>query len=136
MSATLKINWSFSAKVDGGPQLSDSQPPVEVTAYDLLRQELPAPVAPATSTTADINFPSATAPQMVVIQASKYSADAKKRVVYQVDGKAPDRLMDGPHVFMGTGAAGYLGATTPKKLSFTNSMDEAVTIQVLVGRPS
>lgn len=132
MAATLKINWSFTSTIDGGPQLSESQPVIEVTAYDYTKQVLLAPVAPATSTVTDVNLPSATAAQMVAILATKYS----DKVNYEIDGAAPARVLDGPHIFIGPGAVAFLGATAPKKLTFSNSSTDMITVQVFVGRPA
>lgn len=130
--ATLKVNWSFASRIDGGPQLSESQPPIEVTAYDYIKEVLLAPVAPATSTTTDVNLQSGTNPQMVVVLASKYT----DKVKYKVDAAAADHVLDGPHIFMGTGAVAFLGSASPKKLTFTNSSTDAITVQVFVGRPA
>lgn len=129
--ATLKINWSFSAKVDGGPQLSESQPVIEITAYDFIKQILPAAVPPATTST-DVNLQTGTDPQMVVIIASKYT----DKVEYAVDGGVAHHKLDGPHAFVGPGAVGFLGSSSPKKLTFINSSTDAITVQVLVGRPA
>ena len=56
MATALKVNWSFTSQIDGGPQLSASQPSIDVSAYDYLKQVLPAPAprssAPLPSSTA------------------------------------------------------------------------------------
>jgi hypothetical protein len=126
VATTLKINWSFTSRIDGGPQLSESQPVIEVTAYDYMV----VPVASSAKT--DINLPSATGAQMVAILATKYSA----KVTYVIDGAPTPQVLDGPHIFIGPGAVAFLGATAPKKLTFTNSSPDMITVQVFVGRPA
>ena len=132
MAATLKINWSFTSRIDGGPQLSESLPVIEVTAYDFIKQVLLAPVLPATLTTTDVNLQNGTDPQMVAILASKYTDTVK----YEVDGAGTDHVLDGPHLFIGLGAVAFLGSASPKKLKFTNSSTDAITVQIFVGRPA
>ena len=129
MATALKVNWSFTSQIDGGPQLSASQPSIDVSAYDYLKQVLPAP-APGGSTVTDVHLQPNTVAKMVAILADKYST----KVTYQVDGAAPDRVLDGPHVFLGAGAVGFMSAGNPQKLTFTNSSTDAVTVQVFVGR--
>src|SRR5262245_52544848 len=130
MASTLKINWGFTAKVDGGPQLSESAPPIEVNAYEFVKQVLPA-ASPAPSTT-DVNLQNGTDPQMVAILSTKYTT----KLEYVVDGGATKHKLDGPHVFVGPGAVAFLGSSSPKKLTFTNAATEAINVQVLVGRPA
>jgi hypothetical protein len=132
MAGTLKINWSFTSRIDGGPQLAESVPVVEVSAYDFIRQVLPTPIAPATSTTTDVHLGGGTNPAMVVILASKYS----DKVKYTVDAVGTDHILDAPHLFIGAGAVPFLGAVSPQKLTFTNASADAVTVQVFVGRPA
>jgi hypothetical protein len=133
MAAPIKIAWNFNASIEGGPQLSESQPSIEVSAYDVIKATLAAPVAPATSTATDIHLQpvsTAGAVTMLAIVASKYS----DKISYKVDAVATDRVFDGPHVFLGAGAVGFLNATAPQKLTFTNTLAEAVSVQVLIGR--
>ena len=132
MPGTLKINWSFTSRIDGGPQLAESVPVLDVSAYDFIKQVLPAPVGPAVSTTTDINLGLGTNPAMIVILASKYS----DKVKYDVDALAVDHVLDGPHLFIGSGAVPFLGAASPKKLTFTNASTDPITVQVFVGRPA
>ena len=58
----------------------------------------------------------------------------RRRRLLAIDGAAPDRVLDGPHVFLGAGAVGFMSAGNPQKLTFTNSSTDAVTVQVFVGR--
>jgi hypothetical protein len=132
MAGTLKINWSFASRIDGGPQLSESQPVIEVMAYDYIKQTLLPPVAPATSTTGDVNLVVGANPQMIAILSNKYS----DKVTYEVDGAAPDHVLDAPHLFLGVGAVAYMGSANPKKLTFTNKSTDTITVQVFVGRPA
>jgi hypothetical protein len=133
MANPLKVNWSFTSQIDGGPQLNASQPPLEITAYDYMKQTLAAEAGGTPSVT-DVHLQPDTAAKMVAILADKYDA----KVTYQVDGKGPDRILDGPHVFLGAGAVGFLSTLTPpenpQKLTFTNATTDAITVQVFVGR--
>ena len=117
MAAPLQINWSFVSKIDGGPQLSESQPVIGVTAYDYIKE-----VVSASSSSPDLNLPSSTTVQMVAILASKYS----DKVTYLIGGAGGTKMvLNGPHIFMGSGAVAFLGSTFPAKLTFKN--DSATT---------
>ena len=129
MAAPLKFSWSFTSQIDGGPQFSQSQPSIQVSAYDYVKQALPAAAAGG-STTTDVHLQPDTAAQVVAILSDKYDTN----VTYQVDGAGPQRTLDGPHLFLGAGAVGFMSAGNPQKLTFTNKLTSAVTVQVFVGR--
>jgi hypothetical protein len=197
MGAPIKINWSFNASIDGGPQVGAFKPSFEVSAYDYVKvtlagtapaarpQVAAAPVvaapvaspagpgaqpakdaakdpekldAPTRSTgTATATVATATAAAapaappapavagtavrlqpgvgagsvlLVAILADQYS----DKITYTVDGDATIRTLDGPHVFLGAGAVGFLGGAPPQKLTFTNALAAPVSVQILVGR--
>src|SRR5436305_3989719 len=133
MAALIKINWSFNASIDGGPQLGAFQPAFDVSAYDYIKVTLPAPAGGATSTSTDVHLQPGTAAGTVVllaILADKYS----DKISYTVDAVATARVLDGPHVFLGSGAVGFLNNAPPQKLTFINAVPNAVTMQILVGR--
>jgi len=134
MANDLTISFSFLAQVSGGPQLSVASPTLTVKAYDMIQQTLDPPVGGAGPVPVDVGFPNATVPQLVAIVASQYSSDPVKHVSYEVGGAAPPRQLDAPHLFLGTGAASFLGNPAPNKLTFTNASDAPVTVQILVGR--
>jgi hypothetical protein len=132
VSAPIKINWNFTASIDGGPQLGAFEPSFDVSAYDYIKAMLAAPASGSTSTTTEVHLqptPGAGTVTMVAILADQYS----NQVTYKVDDVQTDRVFDGPHVFLGTGAVGFLN-DPPKKLTFTNKLPSAVTVQILVGR--
>ena len=133
MAANLQINWSFVLNIDGGPQLSEAKPVIEVLAYDYIT----APLAPGvldTPSKAEVNPPSVTGTQTIVILATKYSDKVGYKDAAAED--APLHVLDGPHIFIGRGAVAFLGDTTPNKLQFFNKSNEDITVQVFVGRPA
>ena len=94
---------------------------------------LPAPASPATSTTTAVQLQPSTgagAVALVAILADHYS----DKITYTVDGVTTVRVFDGPHVFLGPGAVGFLNTAPPQKLTFVNALTTAVTVQILVGR--
>lgn len=129
MDTTLKVTWSFTSQIDGGPRLSASTPSIEISAYDYVKQTLPAPAVGA-STKTDVHLQPDTSAKMVAILADKYDP----KVTYQVDGGGAERVLDGPHLFLGGGAVKFMSTTNPQKLTFTNSSTGAITVQVFVGR--
>jgi hypothetical protein len=130
MAAPINFNWSFTSQIDGGPQFSASKPSINVSAYDYVKQTLPAaPIGGSTNT--DVHLQPNTAAMVVVILSDQYSGD----VAYQVDGAGPERVLDAPHLFLGAGAVGYLSAGgNPQKLTFNNKVTATVNVQVFVGR--
>ena len=133
MAGLIKINWSFNANINGGPQLGAFQPAFDVSAYDYIKVTLPPPSGGTASTSTDVHLQGGTAAGTVVllaILADKYS----DKISYTVDAVATARVLDGPHVFLGSGAVGFMNNAPPQKLTFVNAVPDAVTMQILVGR--
>ena len=123
------IQCTLKAAVDGGPR-SVVNHAVEVDAYDRVDatieagDEVELAVQPSGSTD-DVH--------LLFITASAYSDD----VTYDVgDGSGQaetDVKLDGPQLFLGTGATGVLGAA-PDTLTVDNGGADPVTVSILVGR--
>jgi hypothetical protein len=115
-----KIGWTLSAQVAGGPKEVISGV-LEVGAYDRVQAVVPA----GGTTTVDVQ--PGDGAQFLLVAANRYTD-----LAYTVDGGSAVAL-DGPHILVGAGAVGLLGATQ-NQFEFDNGGAEDVTVRVLVGR--
>jgi hypothetical protein len=124
---------SLAAEISGWPAVEASQG-IQITAHDQVEVEIPgaANLAAAVDTVVDVQ-PSAAASQVLFlsIQSSRYGADLE----YDVGGGTANIALDGPHVFVGQGSIGLLGAV-PEQLTFRNGLGDGLnaTVTILVGR--
>jgi hypothetical protein len=131
-----KITWSISAQVASGPRMKESQT-MEVEAYDKFRvtiendeTEKEIEVIPGNSNNACF----------LIISSDKYNdtTDAGVNLNFKVnDTGNPSINLDAPIFLIGKGATGMLeSGNAPQKFFFSNSLGEAVNIEILVGRDS
>ena len=120
------IVLTISADVALGPKLKESRT-LAVDAYDKISIDVP----DQTTTGLEVEIqPGATGSiQLLVVKSSVYGPDLK----YTVNAGTDDRVLDEPHVLVGTGSVGLFGEE-PEKLVFTNTTGEDAQIQILVGR--
>jgi len=114
-----KLSWNYVVQAVGGPSLSAAGE-MEVDAYD----KLAITVADNASQQVDL-VPNAKA-ALLIINPETASADLS----YKVGGN--DIALDGPQVFIGSGAVALLGGAT--SLTFTNHTGADAVIEILVGR--
>lgn len=117
-----KLSWTFAARVLGGPTLTRNGD-VEVEAYVKVR------VTIKKNSSQDVEiFPGAGgSAQLVVIS----PADPSNKLTYEVGGnKVP---LDGPHILIGSGAVGMLGAKVGT-LKFENKAAADAEIEIIAGR--
>jgi hypothetical protein len=118
------IVLTISADVALGPKLKESRK-LAVDAYDKISVEVP----DQEKLEVEIQPGAVGSIQLLVVQSSVYGADLK----YTVNADATDRIVDQPHVLVGTGSVGLFGEE-PEKLTFDNKTGQAAQIQILVGR--
>ena len=117
-----KLNWSFAARVVGGPTIQRAGD-VDVEAYVKLR------VTIKKGASQDVEvFPGAGgAAQLLVIS----PAVPSEKLTYEVgNAKVP---LDGPHIMIGSGAVGMLGAKVGT-LKFENKTAQDAEIEIIAGR--
>jgi len=123
------IKWSFQAAVVGGPSLSLNAPAIKVEAYDVIQVAI---LDGASGTAVSIQ-PSSSAKEMALVVISSDQYDAK--LTYEVDSVGVANKLDGPHVFVGSGAVAFLNTSqAPQSLSFSNSSGKPANVSILVGR--
>ena len=115
-----KISWNYVVQALNGPSISGSGN-LTVDAYDKLD------ITIADGATQQVDLAPAGTISLVVIQ----PAQPSDTLTYEVDGN--DVKLDGPQIFVGTGAVGLLGAAA-SSLSFTNATGADAAISILVGR--
>jgi hypothetical protein len=117
-----KVSWTFAARVLGGPTIAQSGE-VQVEAY----VKVAVTIRKGTTQNVEI-FPGAGgSAQLVLVSPAKPS----DKLTYELAGKKV--ALDGPHVLIGSGAVGMLGATVGT-LKFENQTGEDVDIAILAGR--
>jgi len=137
----VKIDWNLIVAVENGPRMSLSKPALEVTGYDYVRAPLrgtatgttPAeiavdvqPTSTATGSAAKVIF--------IAIGCSKYGPVSYATTAAGGSPTPVKHKLDGPHVFVGEGAVGFLGTAVPSKLYFENTAAEEITVEIIVGR--
>jgi hypothetical protein len=119
------IVLTVSADVASGPKLKESRT-LAIDAYDKLSVTVP-------DGTTDLEVelqPGGTGSiQLLIVKSNVYGEDLK----YTVNADTTDRVLDQPHVLIGTGSIGLYGAE-PTKLVFDNALGNDAQIQILVGR--
>jgi hypothetical protein len=129
MAAAIPISWTFNYQVGGGPGAILSTPVINVDAYDVVKVVI---AAGATNSTVDLQPDTAAKKvQFVAISADQYDA---AKISYTIDKDATVRTLDGPHIFLGSGAVGFMSATAPGAILVTNALATPVTLQVVIGR--
>ena len=118
------IVLTISADVALGPKLKESRK-LAVDAYDKISVEVP----DQQSLDVEVQPGGTGSIQLLVVTSSVYHADLK----YTVNANATDRILDQPHILVGTGSVGLFGEE-PEKLVFDNKTGQDAQIQILVGR--
>jgi hypothetical protein len=125
----VNINWQFQASIMGGPSFSLNQPAIQVDAYDVVTDKIGA----SASNVAVPIQPSSGAGNVLFVAISASQYDAK--LTYTVDALKDTRVLDGPHMLVGSGAVGFLNSKAPPQtLNFSNATTADINIQVVVGR--
>ncbi len=121
-----KLQYIISAQLAGGPQLAETKTLI-VEAYDMTNVTIP-----DGSSDLEVNIQpnGAGLTQFLAIRASAYDANLSYKVN---DSGATPVVLDGPHIFIGTGAVALMDPS-PTRLLFSNSTGADVTVDVLVGR--
>jgi hypothetical protein len=117
-----KLSWTFAARVLGGPTVAAAGD-LDVDAY----VKVAVTVAAGATTEVEILPGGGGAAQLVVISPAKPS----DQLTYEVGGKAV--ALDGPHVLIGSGAVGMLGAKVGT-LKFKNATAEDADLSIIAGR--
>jgi hypothetical protein len=117
-----KLRWTFAASVLRGPTLAGSGD-LEVEAY------VKAAVTIKKNASQDVEiFPGAGGSAQLVVISSSVPSD---KLTYEVGGKKVP--LDGPHILIGSGAVGMLGATVGT-LKFENKTAQDADIAIIAGR--
>lgn len=118
------IVLTISAIVGAGPKLKESRT-LAVDAYDKISIDVP----DQGNLEVEIQPGGAGSIQLLLVTSSVYGANLK----YTVNADNTDRILDQPHVLVGSGSVALFGQE-PEKLTFDNTTGEDAQIQILVGR--
>lgn len=118
------IVLTISAIVGAGPKLKESRT-LAVDAYDKISVDVPEQAKLAV----ELQPGGGGSIQLLLVKSSVYGADLK----YTVNSDTTDRVLDQPHVLIGTGSVGLFGME-PKKLTFDNKTGQDAQIEILIGR--
>jgi hypothetical protein len=118
------IVLTISAIVGAGPKLKESRT-LAVDAYDKISID----VADQAKLAVELQPGGGGSIQLLLVKSSVYGADLK----YTVNSDTTDRVLDQPHVLIGTGSVGLFGME-PKKLTFDNKTGQDAQIEILIGR--
>lgn len=120
------IVLTISAIVGAGPKLKESRT-LAVDAYDKISVD----VADQAKLAVELQPGGGGSIQLLLVKSSVYGADLK----YTVNSDTTDRVLDQPHVLVGTGSVGLYGGE-PTKLTFDNALGDGkeAQIQILVAR--
>jgi hypothetical protein len=119
-----KINWTLNVQVVGGPKMAASET-VTVDAYDKIQVTVDAGEDKAV----EVQPGGDDRVQFLLINSNQ----SDDKLTYKVGTATEDIKLDAPQLFIGDGAVGLLGEA-PGKLSFSNGLSEAASIEILVGR--
>jgi hypothetical protein len=121
-----KIKYSLTFQVVNGTSIPVSGE-VEPEAYEKIQLTVPAGAADLSTNLQ----PSGTKlADFLLIKSSKYGDS----LTYKVNNAGATAIaLDGPHVFIGSGAVAILD-TDPTQLLFSNGLADDVTIDILLGR--
>ena len=123
---TEEIKYSLSFQVVGSTTVPFTGK-IEPEAYSKIQVKVSAGVSDLV-----VNLqPSGTKlAELLLIKSSAYGAS----VTYKVNAAAATPIvLDGPHVFIGSGAVAILDSD-PAQLLFSNALSDDVTIDILLGR--
>jgi len=122
-----KINWAMNVQVVGGPKVSTSNT-VTLDAYDKIQVSVDAGAA---DKKVEIQPGGAGQVRFLFIVSDQYDP----ALTYKVNSSASATIikLDGPQLFIGTGAVGLLDPA-PSSFFFTNGLATGVSIEILVGR--
>jgi hypothetical protein len=118
------IVLTISAIVGAGPKLKESRT-LAVDAYDKISVD----VADQAKLAVELQPGGGGSIQLLLVKSSVYGADLK----YTVNSDTTDRVLDQPHVLIGTGSVGLFGME-PKKLTFDNKTGQDAQLEILIGR--
>ena len=120
------IRYSLSFQVVGGTSVPVAGK-IEPEAYSKIQVDVP---AGASDLIVNLQPTGTKLAQFLLVKSSVYGAD----LTYKVNsGAATPMALDGPHVFIGSGAVAILDSD-PTQLLFSNDLAEDVTIDILLGR--
>lgn len=119
------IVLTVGAEVASGPTIKESRT-LTVDAYDKMSVTVP---DGTTNLEVQLQPGAAGSVRLLIVKSSQYGAALK----YTVNTGTTDRVLDEPHVLIGTGAVGLFGSE-PTKLFFDNALGADAQIQILVGR--
>jgi len=126
---TKQISWTYNVEVVGGSKISESKT-MSAEAVDEIGLDIDA----QQTKEIEIQPGGAGQVQFLLIRSDHYSND----VTYKVNAtNQPVRTLDGPHLFIGKGAAALLVSATsaPNKLFVTNGLtNDPISVSILVGR--
>jgi hypothetical protein len=123
-----QINWSYSVEVVAGSSTNESDT-ISVEAVDEIEVSVD---AEEEDFEVDVQPEGVGRVAFLLIKAKPYDED----ITYKINDSAAEviRTLDGPHVFIGKGAAATLDPE-PSKLFITNGLqDDPVSVSILVGR--
>lgn len=124
MAETIKYSMTF--QVVGGTNVPIAGK-IEPEAYEKIQVNVP---AGASDMVVNLQPTGAGLADFLLIKASVYG----KEVAYKVnDAGATAIKLDGPHVFIGSGAVEILDVE-PTQLLFSNALTQDVTVDILLGR--
>ena len=120
------IEWSFRVQVKGGPSIMAGNS-LAADAYEKLQVTL----APGD---ADREVTLATAPSLLLVSADRYTdSDPTHKLSYKLNNAGDAIDLPSPLILLGRPAVDTF-ATGLTSLSFSNSLSQAVTIQILTAR--
>lgn len=124
-----EVSCELKVQVAGGPQISASQT-LMVEAYDSIQVTVK---AGTTGKEVDVQPGIAKGQvKLLLIRSNQYDP---AKLLYKL-GTAPgakEVILDAPQLLIGSGAIGLLDPA-PQKLFFSNTLNEDVSIHILVGR--
>lgn len=118
------IVLTISAIVGAGPKLKESRT-LAVDAYDKISID----VADQAKIAVELQPGGGGSIQLLLVKSSVYGADLK----YTVNAGTTNRILDQPHVLVGTGSVALFGEE-PEKLTFDNKTGEDAQVEILIGR--
>jgi len=121
-----KIKYSLNVQVVGGISIPVSGE-ITVEAYGKIQIAVTAGVS---DLEVNLQPDGANLAQFLLIKASSYDST----LTYKVNTDSATAIsLDGPHVFIGSGAVGILDSA-PTKLFFSSGLATDVTVDILIGR--
>lgn len=133
---TETIKYSLNFQVVGGTSVPISNE-IAVEAYEKIQV-----VVPKSTTDLAIDLPDGI--EFLLIKSSVYGDEMTYKVATSTTDATVDPptvtttisptpvVLDGPHFFIGSGAVSIL-SPSPTQLLFSNTLDKAVTIDILLG---